>query len=259
MSNYDFEPIGIRGRLQPATSDAVLTESQYIKNGYIVVQTVAERDALLDTSIYADRLDTLSDGQPVYVAEQNKTYRLSYNGSTETWSFIEDKELEDLQTRIESLESKTTRLLYDVKTDPTPTDIRNFVIAQGYGDDPNQWGGIAVVVYGTYHIWHYYAGDVNNWVDDGVDTVKDFTNTYAGIIKGSSINGYISAEVDIASGYSVGKLNGYEGLVGSISNIQNALGNKVDKTTTIAGISLQNNISASDLMSTLFTVTKINL
>lgn len=60
----------------------VLTESKYVKAGYIVVATTAERDAL----VTADQ-EILIAGSPVYVSSEGKTYRFVPNadGHTGTW------------------------------------------------------------------------------------------------------------------------------------------------------------------------------
>ena len=95
-------------------------------------------------------------------------------------------------SRIKALEGKTTRLLYIAKTDPTAEDINTFVTGLGY---KAPFEGIAVVVDETYHIWHYYENS-SSWKDDGVDTVNQFTNDIAGIIKGSEEDGKVYAETD---------------------------------------------------------------
>lgn len=100
--------------------------------------------------------------------------------------------LNDLQSRVTSLEGKTTRLLYTDSENPSKEDINNFVIGLGY---TSPFSGIAVVVDKTFHIWHYYENK-SSWQDDGQDTTSTFTNEYAGIIKGSNKDGQIYAEAD---------------------------------------------------------------
>ena len=73
------------GTYVPALMDGVVTESQYIKAGYIVVQSVAERDALLNKETYHQR-DILVAGSPVYVASEGKTYRWNTTSNT----FVQD-------------------------------------------------------------------------------------------------------------------------------------------------------------------------
>ena len=58
-----------------------------------------------------------------------------------------------LKTKVGALEGKTTRLLYNAKTNPTAEEINAFVSGLGY---TTPYEGIAVVIDETYHIWHYY-------------------------------------------------------------------------------------------------------
>lgn len=117
--------------------------------------------------------------------------------------------LYDLKDRVADLESKTTRLLYTEKTNPTAEDINNFVIGLGY---IKPFSGVAVVVDKTYHIWHYYENDNIGWQDDGLDTVNTFTNTNAGIIKGAEVDGKVYAETD-----GTGSVFGWGSLKGRVS------------------------------------------
>ena len=111
--------------------------------------------------------------------------------------------------KIDRLEGKTTRILYSAKTNPTATEIGDFVNSLGY---TSPYEGVAVVIAGTYHIWHYYENDSIGWRDDGVDTITPFTNTVPGSILGSVDDGKISANND-----GTGSVNGWS--------------NKLDKQT----------------------------
>lgn len=133
--------------------------------------------------------------------------------------------LSDLSSRVEALEGTTVRLLYTTKNNPSAAEIEAFVRASGY-TDPTKWSGIAVVVAGTYHIWHYYSNDNIGWRDDGVDTVSQWTNTTLGIIKGSQTDGKIYAEDD-----GTGSVNGWSALKNRVTNVEN---NKADNTTVAA-------------------------
>lgn len=133
--------------------------------------------------------------------------------------------LSDLSSRVEALEGTTVRLLYTTKNNPSAAEIEAFVRASGY-TDPTKWSGIAVVVAGTYHIWHYYSNDSIGWRDDGVDTVSQWTNTTLGIIKGSQTDGKIYAEDD-----GTGSVNGWSALKNRVTNVEN---NKADSTTVAA-------------------------
>ena len=116
--------------------------------------------------------------------------------------------------KIDRLEGKTTRLLYSASTNPTASDIDTFVTGLGY---TSPFEGVAVVVSGTYHIWHYYENDSIGWRDDGLDTITPFTNSVAGSILGSTDDGKIVANQD-----GTGSVNGW--------------GNKLDKVTEITGM-----------------------
>lgn len=131
------------------------------------------------------------------------------------------KSLSDLQTRVGNLEGKTTRLLYTEKTNPTATEINTFVTGLGY---TAPFDGIAVVIQGTYHIWHYYSNDNIGWRDDGQDTVSTFTNDIAGIIKGAGeTDGKIYAETD-----GTGSVYGWDALKTQVEENKNKLANKAD-------------------------------
>lgn len=132
--------------------------------------------------------------------------------------------INDLQDRVSALEGTTVRLLYSAKTNPTAAEIQSFVQSEGYTDS-TKWAGIAVVVAGTYHIWHYYTGGTG-WKDDGVDTVSQFTNSALGTIKGSTTAGKVYAESD-----GTGSVYGWDALNTTVSNLNT---NKADKTTVNA-------------------------
>lgn len=145
--------------------------------------------------------------------------------------------LAQLKDRVEDLEGKTTRLFYTGGENPTSGDIDTFVKGLGY-EAP--FAGIAVIVKqsdGTYHVWHYYS-NTSAWQDDGVDTVKEFTNTAAGIIKGAGeVDGKIYAESD-----GIGSVFGWDDLKGRVTNLETG---KLDKTQVqdSTGNSTENPIS----------------
>lgn len=143
--------------------------------------------------------------------------------------------LQDLEDRVGNLEGKTTRLLYTASTNPTASDINSFVTGLGY---TAPFEGIAVVVDETFHIWHYYDNNNIGWRDDGVDTVSNFTNTTAGIIKGSTENGKIFAETD-----GTGSVNGWDALNTNVTNLSSDISNLDSQVTsnTTNITSLQNN------------------
>ena len=108
-------------------------------------------------------------------------------------SIADYKSIRDLQARVGQLENKTTRLLYSNNLYPTAEEINAFVTGLGY---ITPFDGIAVIIDGTNHIWHYYENDNIGWKDDGLDVVSMFTNDVAGIIRGSAIDGKVYAETD---------------------------------------------------------------
>ena len=69
----------IAGILQPGTTLGYVVESKYVRAGLIVVQTIEERDALVNSNSEA-----LVHGTPIYVAGTHRTYR--YNASTKTFT-----------------------------------------------------------------------------------------------------------------------------------------------------------------------------
>ena len=78
----------IAGVLQPGTTLGYVVESKYIQGGLIVVQTLQERDALVNIGTQA-----LVNGTPIYVASTKTTYR--YNSATKLFTseptFVEDE------------------------------------------------------------------------------------------------------------------------------------------------------------------------
>ena len=73
IDKFTFTNIPLTGVLVPGATVGYVAEDKYISGGYIVVQTIEERDALLDKTLYTDK--ELKNGTPVYVAEDNLVYR----------------------------------------------------------------------------------------------------------------------------------------------------------------------------------------
>lgn len=127
---------------------------------------------------------------------------------------------------------------------PNANTINSFVISQGY---TSPFEGIAVVINGTYHIWHYYENDNIGWKDDGLDTVSNFTNETAGVILGSNQAGKVYAEND-----GTGSVVGWDNLTNrvgtnesSISGLDQSVGllqNDVTDLQTSVG-SIEGNIT----------------
>lgn len=142
-------------------------------------------------------------------------------------SFEDYQSIRDLQSRVGQLEQKATRLLYDDKLYPTEDEINSFVISMGYSVP---FEGVAVVVSGTNHIWHYYEN--GGWKDDGVDVVSQFTNNIAGIIKGSASDGKVYAETD-----GTGSVYGWDALKNNVTNLSNQFTNYTP-TSNLSAVAL---------------------
>ena len=186
-------------------------------NTYIIRHFQCDSDADLD-AILTDYATTeipknaLHAGWTAVVigsgSDVSKPYVL--DNTLANWSeIIPFPQIDVLEEKVDRLEGKTTRLLYSESANPTASDINTFVTGLGY---TSPFEGIAVVVAGTYHIWHFYENGNIGWRDDGLDTITPFTNSVAGSILGSSDDGKISANND-----GTGSVNGW--------------GNKLDKQT----------------------------
>ena len=147
-------------------------------------------------------------------------------------------------SRIEALEGQTKRLLYTASTNPTQQDIGTFVdnylTSIGITPSPEEYQGIAVVVAGTYHIWHYYNTEGVGWKDDGLDTVTQFSNSSPGVIQGKQADGFVYAEND-----GTGSVYGWSQLKARVSNNEDAIGSlQTDKQDKIDS----NNLLDADLV-----------
>ena len=134
-------------------------------------------------------------------------------------SISDYKSIRELQTRVNRIENRVSKLLYEDNLYPTAEEIDAFVSSLGY---TQPYDNIGVLVSGTHHIWYYY--DNAGWIDDGIDIVDQFTNTTAGVIKGSSVIGKIYAETD-----GTGSVNGWDSLVLKLEGLENASDNYVKK------------------------------
>ena len=173
---------------------------------------------------------------------QSNIFSLANDNQAGLMSVSDYKSIRDLQARVGQLEQKATRLLYDEKLYPTAEEINTFVTSLGY---TAPFEGIAVVVSGTNHIWHYYEGDVG-WKDDGVDVVSQFTNDVAGIIKGAAIEGKVYAETD-----GTGSVYGWDSLKNSVTNLSNQFVNYTP-TSSLASVALSGNYDDLNGLPTLF-------
>jgi hypothetical protein len=119
---------------------------------------------------------------------------------------------------------KSFELGSEITRDVNAYNINNFVTSI-LDYDGNQlykepFSGVSVVIDKTYHIWHYYineeSGVAIGWQDDGLDTVEQFTNSVAGIIKGSISDGQIYAESN-----GTGSVSGWSNLKNRVTNVEN--------------------------------------
>ena len=126
MSNYtpiiEFSDIPLTGVLVPGITQGYVAESKYIKGGYIVVKTIEERDALLDTTTYEDR-EALTVGSPVFVSDENKTYRyVGEESGPDLW--VEDTaDLETVQSSISDLQQIVLDINSQLNEKATKEDI----------------------------------------------------------------------------------------------------------------------------------------
>lgn len=176
------------------------------------------------------------------VSTDNDQLTLASDTRAGLMSVSDYQQLRTNTSKIEQLENKTSRLIYDEKSNPTASDINNFAVSEGY-EPP--FAGLSVVVADTYHIWHYYANV--GWKDDGLDIVQQFTNTTAGVIMGSELDGKIYAETD-----GTGSVNGWGALTGSVSSIDINVTNHINNTqnphnVTKTQVGLSNVDNTSDI------------
>lgn len=128
--------------------------------------------------------------------------------------------LNDLTDRMQAMEGKASRYLYDAKTNPSASEIDTFVKSMGH---TVPFTGIAVVIDETFHVWHYYENENIGWKDDGSDTVSKATNSSLGIVKGETSEGKVSVENDGTM-----SLVGYDTLKSKVTSIENSRLNDVD-------------------------------
>ena len=176
------------------------------------------------------------------VSTDNDQLTLASDTRAGLMSVSDYQQLRTNTSKIEQLENKTSRLIYDDKSNPTASDINNFAVSEGY-EPP--FAGLSVVVADTYHIWHYYANV--GWKDDGLDIVQQFTNTTAGVIMGSELDGKIYAETD-----GTASVNGWGALTGLVSSIDINVTNHINNTqnphnVTKTQVGLSNVDNTSDI------------
>ena len=244
ITSVDLSPFIQRQSNLAETDESNETYVQNKSTKFLTNEGPGEKDPSYDGSIYATQkwtqdeiskhsidLDVVKDisliqnETPDYLAikkdiinlnsreekSEDVTIPVATNSKSGLMSSADVNSISDLKSRVGNLEGKTTRLLYSENENPTIEQINAFVEGAGY---TSPFEGIAVVVDKTFHIWHYYENI--GWQDDGQDTVSNFTNNIAGIIKGSEIEGRIYAEND-----GTGSLVGYDNLKNKTNIIKN--------------------------------------
>lgn len=180
-----------------------------------VVKSIDIRTA--SDNVYIDiLLKNLSTGVETTLSEP---INLASDTVAGLMSIADYKQIRENKSKIEQLSENAIRLLYNTSSSPTASDIEAFVISRGYTPSPN----ISVVVQATNHIWKYYTD--TGYSDVGVDTVNQFTNGIAGIIKGADIDGKVYAETD-----GTGSVKGWAQVKSDISNLQSDVQNKTNVT-----------------------------
>lgn len=180
-----------------------------------VVKSIDIRTA--SDNVYIDiLLKNLSTGVETTLSEP---INLASDTVAGLMSIADYKQIRENKSKIEQLSENAIRLLYTTSSSPTASDIEAFVISRGYTPSPN----ISVVVQATNHIWKYYTD--TGYSDVGVDTVNQFTNGIAGIIKGADIDGKVYAETD-----GTGSVKGWAQVKSDISNLQSDVNNKTNVT-----------------------------
>lgn len=212
--------------------DSQATNKKYVddadtglQNQITSLDTAINRDVVTNTDFtYSENnvtsTHTKTNLKTGATSQETHTFNLANSTTAGLMSKEDVQALSDLQARVGNLENKTTRLLFTGQ-DANATTINTFVTGLGY---TSPFEGIAVVVEmadGTHHIWHYYSNDNIGWKDDGIDTVNLFTNTTAGIVKGSTgTAGKIFAEND-----GTASVIGWDNLTNKVNDNSTNIGN----------------------------------
>ena len=218
--NFDTDFNTVTNNTAPTTkavktyADAIDTK---LNNSVKLQPTGNEFSYTHDNVTITSNYKNLQTGTIVTVTENVK---LANENKAGMMSPADYQQIRSNTSRIENLEGQTTRLIYTDSQNPTQQDIQDFVdaylLTKGITNpQPEDYTGIAVVVQGTYHIWHYYANDDIGWKDDGQDTVSQFTNDVAGIIKGKQEDGFVFAENN-----GTGSVYGWGDLKSRVSNVE---------------------------------------
>lgn len=171
------QKVKIFGELQAVTGDGVIADAKQVKNGYVVVKTITERNALSAA--------VLAEGMPVYVSNEKKTYR--WNGSG--WDVEKvnaEVDLTGIEANITALQTKVNGmkevgLNYDEETETIEV---GGVAGEGTGSSGSSYMPLAAVFTGTWSSFNMIelfdftsTSYLVDWGDGAVDT--ETNHTYA--------------------------------------------------------------------------------
>lgn len=204
-----------------------------------LAEDVGEVDDKLDHSVRVARTgnDFTTEGNVVTLHKKFRNLKTGdEDETTETMGLADSTKagfmtkeqvqaLAQAQTDIEMLKGQAIRLSYTEKESPTAGEIRLFVIAAGYTDE-TKWSRIDVVNMhvgaNQNHVWRYFD-NTDLWKDTGLDTVIQFTNEYAGVIKGAAVDGKVYAEAD-----GTGSVYGWDALKDRVSDLESEMEDKAN-------------------------------
>ncbi len=189
-----------------------------------------------DTVTITERYKNIQDGT---TSTRTETIALANSNTAGLMAPSTVTAIQQMRAELDQLEGQSIRLVYTAKDNPTASEIGMFVIASGYTQ--SQFPTIGVVVRGTNHIWRWY-NNTNAWQDIGVDTVNQFTNAVAGVIKGSTTDGQVYAEDN-----GTGSVNGWSALKNAVANKYDANNPPPYPVTSVAGKTGAVSISKSDV------------
>ena len=233
-------------------SKIILSEdSIYYSNGQadILVYSITDgwTEAAYKLILFSDGEDIATGALVEFVKNNSDTIELLYNISNNK------SQIEGITYTFSNLElgGKITRSVNAGTINSFVTHIYDENGQQAYLPP---FRGVAVIIYGTNHVWRYYINTSDEsaigWNDDGIDAVEIFTNTQAGMIKGSTDDGKVYAE---SSG--IGSVVGWDALKTRVSNLEINKADDVLATITNRGL-----LSAADFkkLSTIETGAQVN-
>jgi hypothetical protein len=168
------QKVKIFGELQAVTGDGVIADAKQVKNGYVVVKTITERNALSAA--------VLAEGMPVYVSDEKKTYRWNGNNGWDVEKVNAEVDLTEIEADITALQTKVNRmkevgLNYD---EATETIEVGGVTGEGTGSSGGSYMPLVAVFTGTWSSYnmtdHFHLANISYLIDWGDGTVDTKTN-----------------------------------------------------------------------------------